>query len=450
MENKADFTQGSIPKKLIGFMLPILGALVLQSMYSAVDLMIVGQFGTTEGISGVSTGASILQLFTFVMVSLTTGVTVLMGQYIGEGRAERIGTLLGNAVCFFAALGAVLSVVLIVFARPIALIMQAPAEAVELTVLYIRICGAGFLFVVFYNFISCIFRGMGNSKLPLLFVGIACVVNIVGDLVLVAGLKMNVAGAAIATILSQAVSVVISLFVIRKQKLPFSITKKDFYFGKEIGRFFRIGAPLALQEVLTNVTFLAICAFVNKLGLTASSGYGVSQRLVGFVMLIPSSIMQSMASFVAQNVGAGKEDRAKLATKFGMLIGVMIGIPVGLLAFFKGDLLSMAFTQDMAVIARSFEYLRGFAPEAVVTSILFSFYGYFNGHSRSTFVMVQGLIQSFLIRLPVSYFMSIRENASLTGIGLAAPSATVIGIAICVGYYWYLEKGNNQKNRIAI
>ena len=245
MENKADFTQGSIPKKLVGFMLPILGALILQSMYSAVDLMIVGQFGTTEGISGVSTGASILQLFTFVMVSLTTGVTVLMGQYIGEGRADRIGTLLGNAVCFFAALGAVSSVVLIALARPIALIMQAPAEAVELTVLYIRICGAGFLFVVFYNFISCIFRGMGNSKLPLLFVGIACAVNIVGDLVLVAGFRMNVAGAAIATILSQAVSVVISLFVIRKQQLPFTLTKPDFYFGSEIGRFFRIGAPLA-------------------------------------------------------------------------------------------------------------------------------------------------------------------------------------------------------------
>ena len=162
-------------------------------------------------------------------------------------------------------------------------------------------------------------------------------------------------------------------------------------------------------------------------------------------MLIPSAIMQSMASFVAQNVGAGKEDRAKQAMKFGMLIGVVIGIPVGLLAFFHGDLLSMAFTKDAAVVARSFEYLRGFAPEAVVTSILFSFYGYFNGHSRSTFVMVQGLIQSFLIRLPVSYVMSIRENASLMGIGLAAPSATVIGILICVGYYWYLWHGKGAE-----
>ena len=421
-------------------MLPILGALILQSMYSAVDLMIVGQFGTTEGISGVSTGASILQLFTFMIVSLTTGVTVLMGQYIGLNKAEKIGKLIGNAVCFFAVLGLALSVVLAVFARPIAAMMQAPKEALELTAQYIRICGFGFLFVVFYNFISCIFRGMGNSRLPLMFVGIACAINIIGDLVLVAGLKINVSGAAIATVSSQAVSVVISLMVIRRQKLPFTIKKEDFYFGSEIGRFFRVGAPLALQDLLTNATFLAICAFVNRLGLEASSGYGVSQRIVGFVMLIPASIIQSMSSFVAQNVGAGDEKRAKQAMKCGMLIGGLIGIPVAAMAFFGGDMLSMIFTKDAAVIGRAAEFLKGFAPEAVITSILFSFLGYFNGHSRSTFVMIQGLIQSLIIRLPISYFMSIRENATLTGIGIAAPSATFFGIIMCTVYYIYINK----------
>lgn len=421
-------------------MLPILGALVLQSMYSAVDLMIVGQFGTTEGISGVSTGASILQLFTFMIVSLTTGVTVFMGQYLGLNKPHKIGKLIGNAVCFFAALGIVLSIILALFARPISALMQAPKEALGLTVQYIRICGFGFLFVVFYNFISCIFRGMGNSRLPLIFVAIACAVNIIGDLVLVAGLKMNVAGAAIATVSSQAVSVIISLLVIKKQKLPFTMKKEDFRFGSEIGRFFRVGAPLALQDILTNVTFLAICAFVNRLGLEASSGYGVSQRIVGFVMLIPSAIIQSMSSFVAQNVGAGDEKRAKQAMKCGMLIGGIIGVPVALMAFFGGDMLSMVFTKDAAVIGRSAEFLRGFAIEAVVTSILFSFLGYFNGHSRSTFVMVQGLIQSLVIRLPVSYLMSIRENATLTGIGIAAPSATILGIIMCSAYYIYVNK----------
>ena len=173
MGSQQDFTTGSIPKKLISFMFPMLGALVLQAMYSAVDLLIVGKFGTTAGISGVSTGSGIIQTITFVLSALTVGVTVLIGRHIGNGHPERIGGLIGSAVVFFALLSAALSVAIIAFARPIARLMQAPEDALELTVQYIRICGAGFIFVVFYNFISSVFRGMGNWRLPLLLVGIA-------------------------------------------------------------------------------------------------------------------------------------------------------------------------------------------------------------------------------------------------------------------------------------
>jgi putative MATE family efflux protein len=440
MDNKQDFTQGSIAGKLIKFMFPVLGALILQAMYSAVDLLIVGQFGTTAGISGVSTGSSIMNLVTFTVAALTTSVTIVIGQYLGEKRAEKIGRLIGSAVCFFLALSVIMTLLLVIFARPIAVLMQAPAQAVDLTALYIRICGAGFVFIVFYNFISSIFRGIGDSKLPLIFVSIACVTNIVGDLVLVAGLHLNVAGAAIATILAQAVSVILSIVIIRKRELPFELKHQHFRFSPEIPHFLKIGAPLALQEFLTNMTFLALCAFINRLGLEASSGYGIAQRIQSFVMLIPSSIMQSMASFVAQNVGAGKEDRAKGAMKCGMLVGACIGIVIAYLAFFHGDMLASIFTPDKAVIAKAFEYLRGFAPEAVVTSILFSYMGYFNGHSLSVFVMVQGLAQSFLVRLPMSYIMSIQPNASLTWIGLAAPTATCFGIVLCTIYYIYVNK----------
>ncbi len=440
MNDRQDFTTGSIPKKMLRFMLPILGALILQAMYSAVDLLIVGKFGTTAGISGVTTGSGILNLMTFSVSSLTAGVTVVMGSYIGSGQAGRIGKLIGSAVCFFFLLALALSVVMVAFARPLARLMQTPAEALELTVLYVRICGAGFIFVVFYNFISSIFRGLGDSNLPLLFVGIACAVNIVGDLILVAGFHLNVAGAAIATVGAQAVSVLLSLAIIRRKRLPFRMTRKDLRLGRETGVFLRVGAPLALQEVLTELTFLALNAFVNRLGLDASSGYGIANKLQSFVMLIPVSIMQSMASFVAQNVGAGKESRAKRAMQFGMAFGASIGVLVGYMAFFHGDLLARAFTDEAAVIGRAFEYLRGFAPEAVVTCILFSFMGYFNGHSRSLFVMLQGLAQSFLVRLPVSWLMSVRPNASLTGIGLAAPTATVFGIALCSLYYLRMQK----------
>ncbi len=444
MENKQDFTQGSIPVKLIKFMAPILGALVLQAMYGAVDLMIVGKFGTTEGISGVSTGSNIINMVTFTVSGLAMGVTILIGRYLGEGRQERVGRVIGGVICFFALLAAVLTVVLLVFARPLAILLQAPEEALDLTVTYIRICGGGILFIIAYNVISSIFRGLGNSRLPLIFVAIACVVNIVGDLVLVAGLHMNVAGAALATIGAQAVSVILSLVIIRRQELPFTMSLKDVGLNPEVGRFVKLGAPLALQELLTNITFLALCAFINRLGLDASSGYGVGQKIQSFVMLIPSSIMQSMASFVAQNVGACREDRARQAMKCGMGIGAGIGVVIFYIAFFHGNVLAGLFTSDEAVILRAAEYLKGFAPEAVVTSILFSFYGYFNGHSRSFFVMIQGIVQSFLIRLPMSYLMSIQPDASLTWIGLAAPTATVFGIALCIVYY--LQMNRSMKN----
>jgi len=435
MNDNRDFTTGSIPKKLLRFMLPVLGALALQSMYSAVDLLIVGKFGSTAGISGVTTGSGILHMVTFTLAAMTTAVTAQMGRYLGEGRREKLGGLVGSSICFFFLASAVLSVVLVVCARPLAIVMRSPEEALEQTVLYIRICGAGFVFVVFYNFISSIFRGLGDSAMPLIIVAIACGVNIVGDLVLVAGFGMDVAGAAIATVAAQAISVLMSLVIMKRRGLPFTMTRKDLRFSEEIPRFVATGAPLALQEFLTSVTFLALCAFINRLGLDASSGYGVGQKIQSFIMLIPSSLMQSMTPVVAQNVGAGRYDRAKSAMKWGMAFGASIGVVIAVGIFFKGDLVSALFSDDKAVIARSFEFLRGFAIEAVVTSILFSFMGYFNGHSRTLFVMLQGLAQSFLVRLPVSYVASIRPNASLTHVGLAAPAATVFGIALCLWYY---------------
>lgn len=435
MDSKQDFTQGSIFGKMMQFMIPILGAQILQAMYGAVDMLVVGHFGTNAAISGVSTGSSIMNLVTFVLSQLAAGVMILIGRYLGQRQSERIGTLIGRAIAFFLAVSVVLTAALVIFAKPIAVLMQAPAEAVELTAQYIRICGVGCVFVVFYNLISCIFRGLGNSRLPLLFVGIACVVNIVGDLALVAMLDMNVAGAAIATIAAQAVSVLLSLLIIRRQKLPFRFSRKDIRLDREVAGFVRVGAPLALQELLTNISFLAICAFINRLGLDASNGYGIAQKIQSFVMLVPSSIMQCMASFVAQNVGAGKEERAKKGMLYGMAVGAGIGVVIAALALFRGDLLASLFSGNAQDIARTFEYLRGFAPEAVLTSVLFSFLGYFNGHSRSTFVMVQSIAQAFLIRLPVSYLMSIQPGVSLTGVGLAVPLSTVFGIAMCLWYY---------------
>ena len=438
--DKNDFTQGSIPKKMIRFMVPILGALVLQAMYGAVDLLVVGRFGTTAGLSAVSTGSQILNLVTFVITALATGLTVLIARYIGEKNTGKIGPLIGGTTILFLIISAVLFIVMVFGARQIALLMQAPEEAVDLTADYVRICGAGIFFIVAYNVIAAIFRGLGDSRSPLLFVLIACIINVFGDLLLVAGLHMNVAGAAIATVAAQAVSVVISLIIMIRRTLPFRMRLKDFRLGRACGTFLRIGTPLALQEFMTQLSFIAICAFVNALGLTASSGYGVACKVVNFAMLIPSALMQSMSSFISQNVGAGEEARARKAMLTGMTFGVIIGAAVFALIWFRGDLLTGIFTADAAVVSKGYEYLRGFAPETIVTAVLFSFLGYFNGHEKTVWTMLQGLAQTFLVRLPLSYFLSIRPDPSLTAIGLASPTSTLFGILLNLGFFIWMTR----------
>ena len=437
--DKRDFTQGNILKKLVFFMLPILGALVLQAAYGAVDLLVVGRFGSTSGLSAVSTGSQVLNLVTFVVTQLAMGITVLIARYLGEKRQEQIGMVLGGAAVVFALISAGLFIVMVGLARPISVLMQAPEEAVNLTASYVRICGSGIFFIVAYNLLAAVFRGMGDSKTPLLFVFVACVVNIIGDLVLVAGLHLDAAGAAFATVFAQAVSVVFAVVILLKKDLPFNIRKQDFRLNAQCRRFLAIGIPLALQEFLTQLSFLALCAFVNRLGLEASSGYGVACKIVNFAMLIPSALMQSMASFVAQNVGAGKFRRAKQAMFTGIGVGLVFGCLVFVLVLLKGDVMAGFFSSDEAVIQKGFAYLKGFAPETIATAILFSMVGYFNGNNKTVWVMAQGLIQTLLVRLPFAYVMSIQPNASLTKIGLAAPISTMVGIVLNVGFYVYLN-----------
>ena len=372
MSNTADFTQGSILKKLCRFMLPVLGALILQAAYGAVDLLVVGRFGSTSGLSAVSTGSQVLNLVTFVVTQLAMGVTVLIARYIGEKREKEIGAVLGGAAVVFTILAGCLFVLLVLFARPISVLMQAPQEALALTASYVRICGCGILFIVAYNVLSAVFRGLGDSRSPLLFVLVACLVNVAGDLVLVAGLHLDAAGAALATVLAQAVSVGCALAILRRKKLPFTFRKSDVRLNEQCRRFLAIGLPLALQEFLTQLSFLALCAFVNRLGLAASSGYGVASKIVSFVMLVPSALMQSMASFVAQNIGAGNVKRAKKSMFTGIAVGVAFGIVMFALVLRKGDVLAGLFSTDAEVVRRGFEYLRGFAPETIVTAVLFS------------------------------------------------------------------------------
>ena len=444
-KDKTDFTQGSILGKLIPFMMPILGALILQAAYGAVDLLVVGRFGTTAGLSAVSTGSQILNLVTFVIIQFAMGITVLIARYIGEKSFGQIGELLGGAITVFTIICLVLFVVMISFAKPLAVLMQAPKEALTLTSVYVKICGGGIFFIVAYNVLAAIFRGFGDSKSPLIFVAVACAVNIIGDLIFVAGFQLDAAGAAIATVMAQAVSVVLAIIILKRKKYDFKIQKQDFKINKQCKRFIKVGLPLALQEFLTQMSFLALCAFINKLGLEASSGYGVACKIVSFAMLVPSALMQSMASFVSQNVGAGKHKRAKQSMLTGMGVGLVVGVIVFSCVWNFGDILTSVFTTDTAVIQKGADYLIGFAPETIVTAIMFSMVGFFNGYEKTVWVMTQGLIQTLLVRLPFAYVMSIQPNASLTKIGLAAPISTIVGVILSTGYFIHMNKAMEKK-----
>lgn len=445
MKRTESFIEGPILGPLLRFTFPILLALLLQAMYGAVDLMVVGRFGQPADVSAVSTGSQVMHTVTALITGLSMGATVLLGQKLGEGKPEEGGKVLGSAIALFAAVALVLTAAMLWAANPMARLMQAPAEAFHQTVIYVRICSGGAAFIVAYNVLGAIFRGLGDSRTPLLTVTIACVANIAGDLLLVGPCGLGVAGAALATVLAQGISVALSLLLIRRRGLPFAFSARDIRFEpRHTRRILRLGAPVALQDVLVSVSFLAIAAIVNSLGVIASAGVGVAEKLCGFIMLVPSSFGQSLSAFVAQNIGAEKRDRAKRAMLYGMGASLCCGVVLAWLSFFHGDLLAGLFARDGEVIGAAADYLRAYAIDTLLTSILFCFMGYFNGRGNTAFLMVQGIVGAFLVRIPVSLFMSRLEPVSLFRVGLATPCSTAVQIVLFLGCYAVTAAGDRR------
>ncbi|MBQ7186749.1 MAG: MATE family efflux transporter [Ruminococcus sp.] len=431
-----DFTSGAILTKLLKFMLPVLFAMFLQSLYGAVDLLVVGQFSDNAAVSAVSTGSQIVLTLTNLLVSFSMGITVAVGQKIGQKRSDEAARTIGTGLVIFAAAGLIFTLISVVGAGLLARVMQAPEEAFDVTVDYIRICGAGFLIITAYNLLGSIFRGLGDSKTPLIAVGIACVFNIIGDLLFVAVFGMGAAGAALATVAAQLISVAVSLVIIRRTELPFKFERSDIKLDKPSARMiFRIGTPIALQDLLVGISFLVMLAIVNSISLTASAGVGVAEKVCAFIMLVPAAFMQSMSAFVAQNYGAGLIGRAKQALKTGIAVSVFFGIVMFLVTFFRGDLLAGIFSSDTAAVADAWDYLKAYAIDCLLTCFLFCFIGYYNGIQRTAFVMIQGICGAFLVRIPVAFLMQSLGNGSLFMIGLATPCSTVLQIILCFSVY---------------
>lgn len=441
MKNNLDFTEGKILSPLLRFAMPVLFALFLQAMYGAVDLLVVGKFADAADVSAVSTGSQIMMTLTNLVSSFAMGITVFVGEKIGEKKPKEAGQIVGSGLVLFLGIGIAFTVLIPLGAGILAQIMHAPKEAFSLTTSYIRICGIGFIVIIAYNLIGSIFRGIGDSQTPLLTVAIACVCNIAGDLLLVAVFHLGTAGAAIATVFAQMVSVVISLFLIKRKELPFSMDKHMIrWHGGIVKKIFRLGAPIAIQDLLVGISFLVILAIVNSLGLTESAGVGVAEKVCAFIMLVPSAFMQSMSAFVAQNRGAGKSERAVKALWYAIGVSIIFAVTMFYISFFHGDLLSWIFAKDTDIIAASAEYLRAYAIDCLLTCFLFCFIGFFNGMELTTFVMAQGIIGAFLVRVPVSFIMSRIEPVSLFRIGLATPCSTVLQILLCFGCMVYIKK----------
>ncbi len=445
MHRSNDFTQGDIFLPLLRFSLPILAALILQTAYGAVDLWMVGRFATAADVSAVSTGSQLMHTITCVVTGLTMGTTVMLGQTLGQGKGEEAGSIIGSSIALFSLIAALLTAFTILGAGWLARITQVPEEAISPSLSYIRMCGAGLCFITAYNVFGSIFRGMGDSKTPLMTVAIACAVNVAGDYLLVAVLGLGALGAAIATVCAQGVSVAVSLLVVSRRGLGFPFSPRDIRFHRvKVGRILRLGTPVALQDGLVSISFLVILSIVNSLGLVASAGVGVAEKLCGFIMLVPSAFSQSVTTFVAQNVGAGRLDRARKCLGQGILASLCFGVVIGCLSFFHGSVLAGLFNGDPAIVSAAADYLRAYAIDVLMTSFLFPFIGYFNGRGSTGFVMVQGLVGAFCIRIPVSFFMSRLLPVSLFRVGLATPCSSLAQILLCGGYFLWLRSKDKK------
>ena len=434
------FLSGPILPALLRFSVPVFLSLALQALYGAVDLWAVGVFGDAAGVSAVAIGSQTMQIVTGLVTGLSMGTTILIGREVGRGSPCGAARAVGASVWVFGVLGVAASAALVPAAPWIAALMDTPPEAFRPTVLYVRVCGAGTVFIAAFNVLSAIFRGLGDAKSPLVYVAIACVANVVGDVAFVAGFGMGPLGAAIATVLAQALSVGCALAHIARRGLSIPFSVRDFRLRPRVVRqTLRLGSPLALQDACTEISYLAVIGFVNTLGVIASAGVGVAEKLGIFIFLVPMSCMQAVSAFVAQNAGAGLFARARRVAWIGVGAASVPGVLLAYALAVHGDALSRIFTSDPGVLRASTEFLRATAAECLILSVAHCLSGYFNGLGRTTFVMAQGLAAVFLVRIPFAWWASARPEPDVFTIGLSSVLAAAFVLVANLVFYARLK-----------
>lgn len=436
-----NLTTGSVFKNLIFFSLPYLLSYFLQTLYGMADLFVVGQFNATDSITGVSIGSQIMHMVTVMIVGLAMGATVTIGRSVGANEHKAASRYIGNTVTLFMLGSVALAALLLVFVRSIVSIMSTPAQAVESTVDYLTICFIGIPFITAYNIISSIFRGLGDSKSPMYFIAIACVCNIGLDYLFIGALKMGPSGAALGTTLSQTISVIISLIVIRKTNTGIKLTKEDFNLKNDtIGNILRIGIPVSLQDGFIQISFIIITIIANRRGLNDAAAVGIVEKIISFLFLIPSSLLSSISALGAQNIGAGKPHRAKLTLRYAIILIICSGVAViGVVQLIAPQLVAM-FDDSPEVVRLGTQYLRSYVVDYLFAGIHFCMSGYFCAIEKSGISFLHNSISIVFARVPISYIASIKFPATLFPMGCAAPCGSLLSTVICVIAYIVINK----------
>lgn len=441
-----NLTTGSVFKSIIFFSLPYLLSYLLQTLYGMADLFIIGQFEGVASTTAVSIGSQVMHMLTVMIVGLAMGSTVSIGQSVGANDKKSAATNIGNTVTLFMLLSLILTVILLVLVKPIVSIMSTPTEAIPGTIDYLTICFIGIPFITAYNIISSIFRGMGDSKSPMYFIAVACAANIGLDYLFMGPLHMGSAGAALGTTLSQAISVITSLAVIFRRKSGISVTKNDFRPQHTVmGEILKIGFPIALQDGLIQISFIVITIIANRRGLNDAAAVGIVEKVMSFLFLIPSSMLSTVSALGAQNIGAGKAERAKLTLRYAALIAVCFGTVIAITIQFIAEpvvaLFTNAATQDGAETVRlGGQYLRGYVWDCIFAGIHFSFSGYFCACGKSIISFIHNIIAILLVRIPGVYLTSLLFPTTLFPMGLATAAGSLLSVMICAAAFIIYSK----------
>lgn len=447
-----NLTTGSIFKNVVYFSLPYLLSYFLQTLYGMADLFIIGQYEGVASTTAVSIGSQVMHMITVIIVGLAMGSTVSIGQAVGGGNDKRTASCIGNTITLFMGLSIILTAALLLLRRPIAIAMSTPTQALEGTIDYLTICFMGIPFITAYNIISSIFRGLGDSKSPMYFIAIACAANIGLDYAFMGALHLGPAGAALGTTLSQAVSVVVSIIVVRRARAGIRLKKEDFKPKRDVmGSLLRIGIPIAVQDGLIQVAFIVITIIANRRGLKDAAAVGIVEKIMSFIFLVPSSMLSTVSALGAQNIGAGKPERAKTTMRYGILITTCFGLAVvALMQLYANSFVALftdSSTQDgLQVVTMGGQYLRGYIWDCLFAGMHFCFSGYFCACGRSSLSFVHNIIAIALVRIPGVYITSKMFADTLFPMGLATAAGSLLSVMICLVMYAMLSRKESKTN----